>query len=62
LWWDLDLLFFETCVRESPKSKVAKRCFQQLSDRVYLGYTGSAGTFIPDDELARLSELRALMQ
>ena len=62
LWWDLDLLFFETCVRENPKAKVAKRCFRQLSDRVYLGYTGSAGTFIPDDELARLSELRALMQ
>ncbi len=62
LWWDLDLLFFERCVRENPKAKVARRCFQQLSDRVYLGYTGSAGTFIPDDELARLSELRALMQ
>ena len=61
-WWDLDLLFFETCVRENPKAKVGKRCFQQLSDRMYLGYTGSAGTLIPDDELARLSELRALME
>ena len=62
LWWDVDLLFFEACVRENPTSKVAKRCFQQLSDRIYLGFTGSAGTFIPEDELARLTELRALAE
>jgi len=41
---------------------VARRCFQQLSDRLYLGFTGSGGTFIPDDELARLTELRALAE
>lgn len=62
LWWDVDLLFFEACVRENPKTKVARRCFQQLSDRVYLGFTGSAGTFIPEDELARLTELRGLAE
>ena len=62
LWWDLDLLFFEACVRENPKTPVARRCFQQLSDRVYLGFTGSAGTFIPEDELARLTELRGLAE
>lgn len=62
LWWDVDLLFFEACVRENPKTKVAKRCFQQLSDRVYLGFTGSAGTHIPEDELQRLTELRSLTE
>lgn len=62
LLWDVDLLFFETCVRENPKSMLARRCYSQLSDRVYLGYTGSAGTNVPDDELARLAELRALAE
>lgn len=62
LAWDVDLLFFEACVRENPKSKLSQRCFQQLSDRVYFGFTGSAGTFIPDDELARLAELRRLAE
>ncbi|MEW6431238.1 MAG: hypothetical protein AB1730_06985 [Myxococcota bacterium] len=62
LLWDVDLLFFEACVRENPKTKLARRCFQQLSDRVYLGYTGSSGTHIPEDELERLRELRALAQ
>jgi tetratricopeptide (TPR) repeat protein len=60
LLWDVDLLFFEACVRENPKTKLAKRCFQQLSDRVYLGYTGSSGTHIPEDELERLAELQGL--
>lgn len=62
LWWDVDLLFFEACVRENPRTPLAKRCFRQLSDRVYLGFTGSAGTFIPEDELARLTELRGLAE
>lgn len=62
LLWDVDLLFFEACVRENPKTKLAKRCFQQLSDRVYLGYTGSSGTHIPEDELERLTELRKLAE
>lgn len=62
LLWDVDLLFFEACVRENPKTKLARRCFQQLSDRVYLGYTGSSGTHIPEDELDRLTELRTLAE
>lgn len=62
LLWDVDLLFFEACVRENPKTKLARRCFQQLSDRVYLGYTGSAGTHLPEDEFERLTELRALAE
>jgi tetratricopeptide (TPR) repeat protein len=62
LSWDVDLLYFEACVRENPKSKLARRCFQQLSDRVYLGYTGSSGTHIPEDELKRVTELQALAE
>jgi tetratricopeptide (TPR) repeat protein len=60
LLWELDLLFFEACVRENPRTPLAKRCYRQLSDRIYFGFTGSAGTNIPDDDLARLSELGRL--
>ncbi len=60
LWWDLDELFYEACVRENPKTPLARRCFERLSERVTLGFTGSGGTFIPDDELERLDVLRAL--
>lgn len=62
LLWDVDLLFFEACVRENPKTALAKQCFTQLSDRLYFGFTGSSGTHLPDDELERLSTLRALAE
>ena len=62
LLWDVDQLFFEACVRENAHRPVAARCFEQLSDRVYFGFTGSGGTHVPDDEMERLTELRALAE
>jgi tetratricopeptide (TPR) repeat protein len=58
--WDLDRLYFESCIREAPHTDFAKKCYQRYSEKVYMGYTGSAGTFIPDDEQRRLEELRKL--
>lgn len=60
LLWDLDLLYLEACVRENPKTPLAKRCVGRLGERLTLGFTGSAGTNIPPDEQARLDELKAL--
>lgn len=62
LLWEVDQLFFEACVRENPKTPLARQCFTQLSERIYFGYTGSSGTHVPDDELERLSTLRALAE
>lgn len=62
LLWDVDLLFFEACIRENPKTALSKRCFTQLSERLYFGFTGSSGTHLPDDELERLATLRALAE
>jgi hypothetical protein len=60
LWWDIDELFFEACIRENGNTPVARRCFEELSQRVTLGFSGSQGTFIPDDELERLDALRSI--
>lgn len=60
--WDLDQLFFEACIRENPATPLAGRCFHQLSERLYFGFTGSAGTNLPDEELERLKALRTLAQ
>jgi tetratricopeptide (TPR) repeat protein len=60
--WDVDLLYFEACIQENPKTAVATKCFQQLSERLYFGYTGSSGTHLPEDELQRLATLRALAE
>lgn len=58
--WDLDRLYFESCIREAPHTDYAKKCYHRYSEKVYMGYTGSAGTFIPEDEQKRLEELRKL--
>jgi tetratricopeptide (TPR) repeat protein len=60
LLWDLDLLYLEACIREFPRTPLARRCADRLTERVVLGFTGSAGTNIPPDEQARLDELRGL--
>lgn len=60
LLWDLDLLYLEACVRENPKTPLARRCVGRLGERLTLGFTGSSGTNIPPDEQARLDELRGL--
>lgn len=60
--WDIDTLYLEACVRENPHSAVAQKCLRRLSDRIYLGYTGSRGTQLPAEEVERLAELRALAE
>jgi tetratricopeptide (TPR) repeat protein len=55
---ELDTLYFEACISELPHSTQARQCFKRLAANIYLGYSGSAGTSIPRDEVERLSRLR----
>lgn len=52
--------YFEACIRHSPHSDVANRCFRRYEENVYFGFSGSSGTAIPEDIASRLKELRAL--
>lgn len=58
--WDLDQLFLEACVRESPHTALALRCVDRLADRTLFLYSGSGGTRVPPELVERLTELRAL--
>ena len=60
LLWEMDELYYESCIREMPHSDLSKKCFRRYSDRVYFGYSGSGGTFIPEPVLKKLVELRKL--
>lgn len=60
LLWALDSLYFEACIREFPHTDTSKKCYRRYASKLYFGYTGSGGTFIPEDELKKLSELRKL--
>ena len=58
--WELPELYYEACIREFPKSKIAKGCFKYFERSIIWGFSGSAGTFIPHTERKRLNELRLL--
>lgn len=60
LLWNLDQYYYEACIHTLPHSSQSRSCFHNLSSDVYFGYTGSAGTKIPPDEVKRLNDLRRL--
>ena len=62
LLWALDELYFEQCVREYPHTNVSKKCYARYSMKIYFGYSGSGGTFVPDQEQKKLHGLRKLAE
>ena len=59
-FWELPEGYFEACIREWPKSSMAKDCYRNYEQNVVIGYSGSAGTFIPGDERKKLANLKKL--
>jgi hypothetical protein len=53
-------IYYEACIRENPKSKLAKDCFGDLERVTIIQYSGTAGLFLPEDERARMKELKVL--
>lgn len=62
LLWALDSLYFEACIREFPHTDISKKCYRRYASKLYFGYSGSGGTFVPEDEVKKLSDLRKLTQ
>ena len=59
---NLHEMYYEACVRKTPHTLTAEICFRRYEESMVLGYTGSAGTDIPDDATQGLAELRSLSQ
>lgn len=57
-FWTLHERYYELCIETLPKSDLAKSCFKKLNDSVLMGYTGSSGLHLPQDESTRLARLR----
>ncbi len=58
--WQLQDYYFEFCIREAPKSAVAKKCYKKLEESMQLGYSGSAGLNLPKAVYDYLKELKQL--
>lgn len=61
-YWNLHEVYYESCIKAAPKSKAAKSCFQRLQSSVYMGYSGSSGVHVPQNEKQRLQQLKSLME
>tara|TARA_B100001248_G_scaffold262708_1_gene261272 strand:- start:2093 stop:3196 length:1104 start_codon:yes stop_codon:yes gene_type:complete len=57
--WGLADNYYQTCIELQPKTSIARKCYKNLEESVFLGFSGSAGTFIPESERLRLKLLRA---
>jgi hypothetical protein len=62
LFWPMHEFFYEACVRQLPHSEIAQQCYSSYVKSVYFGYTGSAGTYIPEDVQQLLGRLGALAE
>ena len=58
----LGKMYLEQVIIEAPSSKEANRAYQLYEQQTLLEYSGSGGTFLPDDEKKRLSDLKARLK
>ncbi|MDP1915382.1 MAG: hypothetical protein Q8L14_03985 [Myxococcales bacterium] len=60
LLWRLEWITLESCIRENPKTDLARRCADRLSERTYFAYTSRGGLDVPGSVASELGELNAL--
>ena len=53
-------MYLKACIQDYKKTQVAKDCYTALEEAVTEGYTGSAGTNIPQEEEVELFRLKKL--
>lgn len=54
--------YFELCIKDSPKTDIAKKCYTQLERNLLMHYTGRLEKDLPFDIKNRLNELSKLVQ
>ncbi len=53
--------YLETAIRNAPNSVFAERAYRQLEEQILFEYSGSAGTYVPEEADTLLRELRELI-
>lgn len=56
--WNLHEKYFRACILEVPHTKLAEKCYQRFESSVLMGYSGSAGLFLPYEIQRELKELK----
>ena len=61
-FYSLSELYLKNCIKNYPKSKFARKCYQQYKEILEIGFTGTSGTHIPKDELEVLNKLKSYLK
>ncbi len=56
-FWTLHEMYYEQCIRKAPHTNFAAKCYERLEQSILLGYSGSAGIFVPVSVQRQLKEL-----
>lgn len=60
-FYSLADMYLKECLLKFPESAVANRCYKEYEKQMILGYTGSAGTNIPQEVLEDLKSLKSFV-
>lgn len=61
-FYSLAEVYLKNCVKQYPTSPFAKKCFNQYKNNLEMGFTGTSGTNIPEDEMKILEDLKARLK
>lgn len=53
-------IYYEACIKKVPHTPAAETCYRRYEQSTYEGYSGSAGTFLPEDLKRKLEQLENL--
>lgn len=58
--WNLNEIYYESCIRTAEQSFLAKKCYQRLAESISIGFSGSGGYFIPATVRNYLKKMKSM--
>ena len=52
--------YYEVCIRKVPHTDWSAKCYHRYEESVLMGYTGSAGTSVPEDVQKKMDDLQKM--
>lgn len=61
-FFSLSDLYLKDCIKLYPKSRFARKCYNEYAENIEFGYSGSSGTDIPVEEKQELERLKKILK
>jgi len=58
--WNLNEKYFELCIRNTPHTELAKKCFRKYEESVFVGFMGGQNLLLPPEVQKKLLELKTM--